>query len=250
MSIAFPLKPVAKTLLVLSTLSGLLVAGPANAALDMFIKIKGIDGETRDKVFSPEKASDVLAFSWGVSNNGDSAVSFNDFSWTQYLDSSTPKVFLGVASRQHFDLVSFSVRKAGDDQFVFLKMDFVDVVLTSFSMGGSGGEDRLTTYQSLRPMSKIAMSYKPTLPNGKAGTAIEAKWDLVGGAVKSFSGDPEALFGLFLAGPQSLDLGGLPLVNQPVPEPQTWLMFGLGLAGLVGWNRRRQGAVANAALPA
>ena len=44
MPIPFQLKPSAKALLVLSTLSGLLVAAPADAAVDMFIKIAGING--------------------------------------------------------------------------------------------------------------------------------------------------------------------------------------------------------------
>jgi type VI secretion system secreted protein Hcp len=252
MSIAFPLKPVTKALLVLSTLSGLLVAAPAQAAIDMFIKINGINGASVDSLYGgPNKASDLLAFSWGVSNSGGSSPSFNDFSWTQYLDSATPAMFIGVAGGKHFDTATFTARTAGATPQVFLTMKFDDVVLTSLSMAGSGGEDRLTTNQSLRPMSKITMTYTAPAVKGAPSKSITAVWDLKNGVVNGFSGNPEALFGLFLAGPQSLDVSGLPFViNQPVPEPQTWLMFGLGLAGLAGWRRRRQGSSAHAALPA
>ena len=243
MNSLYPFKPTVRALLSLTAATCLWFASPAQAAVDMFIKVTTIDGESVDKQFA--KNSDVLAFSWGVSNNGDSKASFNDFSWTQYLDSATPKYFLGVANGTHFKDVTFNVRKAGSTPLVFLTMTFEDVLLTSLTMAGSGGEDRLMTNQSLRPLSKITMTYTPQARDGSGGTPVTASWDLTAGVVKAFSGDPEALFGLFLAGPQAMDLSGLPMtVSQPVPEPQTWAMFGLGLAGLAAWRRRQHKAAA------
>ncbi|OYU68328.1 MAG: hypothetical protein CFE45_43340 [Burkholderiales bacterium PBB5] len=233
-----------KAVLLASAMVCASLASPVQAAVDMFIKVTTIDGASVDKQFGLQKASDVLAFSWGVSSDGKSAI-FNDFSWTQYLESATPKYFLGVANGTIFDSVTFNVRSAGAKPLVFLTMTFDDVLLTSLTMGGSGGEDRLTTNQSLRPLTKITMVYTPQKNDGSAGDKITAIWDLKGGKVNAFSGDPEALFGLFLAGPQAMNLSGLPVtVGQPVPEPQTWAMFGLGLAGLAAWRRRQRMAPA------
>ena len=39
-------------------------------ALDMFFKMDPLEGESRDKVWGPKKAIDILAWSWGMSNSG------------------------------------------------------------------------------------------------------------------------------------------------------------------------------------
>jgi type VI secretion system secreted protein Hcp len=48
----------------------ILFAAPAQAAVDMFIKIEGIDGESRDSKHN--EWIDVLAWSWGASSSGGS----------------------------------------------------------------------------------------------------------------------------------------------------------------------------------
>ena len=237
MPIPFALKPAVRAALLLSAASGLLLAAPAHAAIDMFIKIAGIDGASTDKVFGPQRASDLLAWSWGVSNSGGKPA-FQDFSWTQYLDTSAPKSFLGVAAGTHFTDVTFTARQAGINPFVFFTMKFENVLLTSFSTGGSGGEDRFTLNESLQPLNKITMTYIPQKSDGTAGTPLVAAWNLLLGRVVSFGGDADALTGLFMAGPTSLDLSALP-INTPVPEPQGWLLFGVGLGGLAWLGRRR-----------
>lgn len=49
----------------------------------------------------------------------------------------------------------------------------------------------------------------------------------------AFSGDPQVLMGLFLANPTGV--GTIPVV----PEPQTWALMAIGLAGIVLVRRRR-----------
>ena len=39
-------------------------------ATDMFLELKGVEGETIDKVYKDKKAMDILAWSWGMSNTG------------------------------------------------------------------------------------------------------------------------------------------------------------------------------------
>lgn len=253
MQTQFRLTPAAKALLVLSTLSGLLVATPAVAAVDMFMTIDSVAGESTDEKY--KGGSDVLAWSWGASNSGGPTgagkVSFQDLSWTQYIDASIPDLFLGLARGTHFDHATLTVRSAGERRFDFLTIRFENVLITSLSMGGSGGEARLTTNVTMMPLDKITLTYTPTNRDGSGGIPKVADWDLNNGVARTFSGDPTAVFGLFLAG-QTLNLTDLPIdLPSPIPEPQTWLMFGLGLAGLAGWNRRRTAApTSTAALPA
>ncbi len=249
MQIPFSLKPAAKALLVLSSLSGLLVAAPAVAAVDMFMTIDGVAGESTDK--AAKGGSDVLAWSWGASNSGSGTgpgkVNFQDLSWTQYIDASIPDLFLGLAGGTHFDHATLKVRSKGASPLVFLTIRFDEVLITSLSMGGSGGEDRLTTNVTMLPLSKITLTYTPKKADGSGDTPKVAEWNLDNGVARTFSGDPKALFGLFLAG-QTLNLTDLPLdLPSPIPEPQTWLLFGLGAAGLAAWARRRKAVPASTA---
>ena len=39
-------------------------------AVDMFLELDGIKGETVDKAYKSKNAMDILAWSWGVSNTG------------------------------------------------------------------------------------------------------------------------------------------------------------------------------------
>ena len=66
-------------------------------AMDMFIKIGALKGESVDKVHAGE--IDVLAWSWGMSNSGSAhvgggagagKVNVQDLSFTKYIDKSTP----------------------------------------------------------------------------------------------------------------------------------------------------------------
>ncbi|HYZ71955.1 MAG TPA: type VI secretion system tube protein Hcp, partial [Chthoniobacterales bacterium] len=68
-------------------------------AVDMFLKINGVDGESKDKAHS--KQIDVLAWSWGLSNTGSAhvgggagsgKVNVQDISITKWVDSASPKL--------------------------------------------------------------------------------------------------------------------------------------------------------------
>ena len=52
-----------------------------------------------------------------------------------------------------------------------------DVLVSSVSTGGSGGEDRLTENISLN-FRKVKYSYKMQKPDGSGDTAKEFTWDI------------------------------------------------------------------------
>ena len=39
-------------------------------AVDMFLELEGVKGETNDKAYKSKNAMDILAWSWGLSNTG------------------------------------------------------------------------------------------------------------------------------------------------------------------------------------
>src|SRR5215469_6848979 len=143
-------------------------------AVDMFIKIGDIQGEAGDKTHAKE--IDVLAWSWGLSNSGSAQmgggagagkVNCQDLSFTKYLDASSPKLMLGCCKGTHYDTVLLTVRKAGDKPLEYMKIKLTEVIVTSISDGGSGGEDRLTENLSLN-FAKVQVDYTPQNKDGSA----------------------------------------------------------------------------------
>src|SRR6201995_5308349 len=153
-------------------------------AVDMFIKIDTVDGESKDKAH--KKEIDVLAWSWGASNSGSAhtgggagsgKVNVQDLSFMKWVDSSTPKLLLAVHNGQHFKDATLVVRKAGEKPVEYIKIKMEEVLITSLSTGGSGGEDRLTENVTLN-FAKVSVDYVPQDDKGAAGTAIPFAWDI------------------------------------------------------------------------
>src|SRR6478752_5281026 len=120
-------------------------------AMDMFIKIGALKGESRDSKHKEE--IDILAWSWGASNSGSAhmgggagagKVNVQDISFTKYIDKSSPSLFLSCANGKHIPTATLVVRKAGEKPLEYLKLELTEVLVSSVSTGGSGGEDRLT----------------------------------------------------------------------------------------------------------
>jgi type VI secretion system secreted protein Hcp len=144
-------------------------------AVDMFIKIGELKGESRDKTHKGE--IDVLAFSWGMSNSGSShvgggqgagKVNVQDLSFTKYLDISSTDLMLACCNGKHFPEAKLTVRKAGENPLEYLIITMTDLIITSVSTGGSGGEDRLTENVSLN-FAKVKVDYKEQTPQCGVG---------------------------------------------------------------------------------
>ncbi|MCU0854104.1 MAG: type VI secretion system tube protein Hcp, partial [Rhodobacteraceae bacterium] len=136
-------------------------------AVDMFMKIKGVKGESADKTYKEQ--IDVLAWSWGASNSGSASmgggagsgkVSMNDLSFTKYLDTSSPDLMKACCNGKHFDEALLIVRKAGEKPLEYLKITMNEVLISSVSTGGSGGEDRLTENVTFN-FAKVKVEYTP-----------------------------------------------------------------------------------------
>jgi type VI secretion system secreted protein Hcp len=158
-------------------------------AVDMFLKIDGVQGESKDKTHS--KQIDVLAWSWGLSNTGSAhvgggagsgKVNVQDVSITKWVDSASPKLVLACCEGSHYSQVLLTVRKAaGKAPLEYVKITLSEVLIAGISTGGSGGEERLTENVTLN-FGKFSMDYTPQQDDGSAGTAINAAWDVAGNA--------------------------------------------------------------------
>lgn len=154
-------------------------------AMDQFIKFTpALKGESKDAKHKQE--IDVLAWSWGMSNSGSAQVgggagagkvNVQDLSITKYVDSASPALMLACANGKHYGEAFLTVRKAGENPVEYIKIKMTEVLITSISTGGSGGEDRLTENVSLN-FAKVAVDYTPQDDKGKGGTVIPFSWDI------------------------------------------------------------------------
>lgn len=153
-------------------------------AVDMFIKLEGIDSESQDD--SHKDWIDVLAWSWGASQSGSTHMGggggsgkadIQDVSFTHFIDSASPKLMQYLFSGKHVPKGELVIRKAGDKPLEYLKVQLEDVMITSLSTGGSGGEDRLTENVTLN-FAKVNVIYTPQGKDGSGGAEIKAGWDI------------------------------------------------------------------------
>jgi type VI secretion system secreted protein Hcp len=153
-------------------------------AMDMFIKIGDLEGESVDDSHKGE--IDVLAWSWGMSNSGSAQqgggagsgkVNVQDISFTKYIDKVTPDLMLAACNGKHFPEAKLIVRKAGETPLEYITITLEDLIITSVSTGGSGGEDRLTENVTLN-FARVKLAYKEQTAEGGTGATPEFGWNI------------------------------------------------------------------------
>ena len=157
-------------------------------ALDMFLEIEGVEGESADS--AKKGAIDVLAWSWGSSQSGTmhtgggggaGKVNVQDLSITKWIDKSSTDLLLHVCTGEHYPNATLTVRKAGGEALEYLVITMEEVMITSLSTGGSGGEDRLTENISLN-FANFKVKYAEQAGSGGEAGGGEIGWDIRGNA--------------------------------------------------------------------
>lgn len=156
-------------------------ATQARAALDMFLVIDGIEGESTDRQFPG--AIEVLAWSWGLANSASAQgtrvgkTTVQDLSFTQYFDKSTPQLIMSNFTGTLIPKATLVVRKAGERPLIYLTIAMEDVLVTSDSTGGSGGENLLVNNVTLN-FRRVCVTYTGQNETGGQGDSHEACWNV------------------------------------------------------------------------
>lgn len=152
---------------------------------DFFLKIDGIEGESKDK--NHEGEIDLLSWSWGETQSGAHAagggggagkVSMQDFHFTMTVNKATPKLIEYCASGKPVTKAILTCRKAGGEQEEYLTYTFSDLIISSYQTGGSSGSGVVPTEQISFNYAKMEVEYKEQKADGTLGGAIKAGWDL------------------------------------------------------------------------
>ena len=154
-------------------------------AVDYFLKIEGIPGESHDHMHKDE--IDLLSFSWGATQTGTHAggggggagkVSFQDFHFVMKANKASPKLLLACSTGDHIKKATLTCRKAGKEQQEFLKIDFYDLLVSSFQTGGSSSGDEIPLDQISLNYAKMEYTYRMQQADGTLAGPVKAGYDL------------------------------------------------------------------------
>lgn len=153
-------------------------------AVDMFLKIATVDGESTDSVHEGE--IDLLSWSFaahqtGTSNTGGGSgagrVSMQDLTVTKKVDKSSPMLFLLCCAGTHLDNAFITVRKAGGEAVEYLIVSMEKVLITGYQTTGSDGQDQLVEQVTLN-FKRAGLIYTPQKDDGTGGAIVDKGWDV------------------------------------------------------------------------
>lgn len=157
-------------------------------AVDIFLTLQDIKGETQDSVFQEDGGMDVLAWSWNGSQSGTTHMgsgsgsgkaNFGDLSITKYIDSASTALLQYMTLGKHIPEGTLTVRKAGGEQHDYIIFVMTDIIVTSVSTGGSGGEDRLTENVTLN-FAEFSYQYNEQNVEGEVEEGTPFGYDIAG----------------------------------------------------------------------
>jgi type VI secretion system secreted protein Hcp len=154
------------------------------ALVDYFLKIDGVEGESKDKKHGKEVEIESWSFgatqtgSMGTGLGGGSGkVQLQDFHFVMKANKASPKLFEACATGKHFGSAILTCRKAGGEQEEFLKYTFTDILVSSYQTGGAGSSDVIPMDQISINFTKIEVEYKEQTEKGTLGGSVKAGWN-------------------------------------------------------------------------
>lgn len=127
-------------------------------AVDMFLKIDGIDGES---IAHKHKGDiELLSFSWGLAQTratsggggGAGKTQVQDFSIVKQMNSSSPLLMERCCTGEHIPSVTMTlVNKETKEEY--LKIKLTDVLISSYQTGGAGQGGAV-------PMDQVSFNFR------------------------------------------------------------------------------------------
>jgi type VI secretion system secreted protein Hcp len=155
------------------------------AAVDYFLKIDGIPGESQDAKHKDE--IHILSFSFGATQGGTHAfgggggagkVSMQDFHFMMTVNKASAKLFLACATGEHIKEAILTCRKAGKEQQEYLKIKFNDLLVSSYQVNGDANANHLPVDSISLNFAKIHIDYKVQDEKGALKPGAVVGYDL------------------------------------------------------------------------
>jgi type VI secretion system secreted protein Hcp len=156
------------------------------AAVDYFLKIDGIPGESQDSKHKDE--IQLISWSFGEQNagtfsvgggGGAGKVAMGDFSFVKLVDKASPKFFLACAQGTHIANALLTCRKAGTEQQEYLKITLKDILVSKYETTGSGAQNEVVPVESISlNFAAIKIEYREQKADGTLGGSTVAEFNL------------------------------------------------------------------------
>ena len=153
-------------------------------SVDMFMKIDGASGESKDA--NHKNWTDIVSFSWGATQPGSLAsggglgagkASFNDLHVVARIDKAAPAVMKHCASGKHLSRVELSVCKAGGQQVEYTKITLEDVLVSSVQLSGELNQEAVLVNFAFQA-AKVKQQYWEQTEQGGKGAESLVAWDI------------------------------------------------------------------------
>jgi type VI secretion system secreted protein Hcp len=153
-------------------------------AVDYFLKLEGIEGESHDSKHKNE--IEIMSWSFGATQSGSmhsgggggsGKVAMQDLSITKIMDKASPKLMLACANGEHITKATLVARKAGKEQQEYYKIVLSDVLVSSYNTSGHS-QSGLPMDQVSLNFGKIECEYKEQKTDGSLSGIIKTGYDL------------------------------------------------------------------------
>lgn len=151
-----------------------------------FLKFEGVDGESTDQAH--DKWIDVLSFSHsmhipvgataGTTRERASAV-VEDFTITKELDKSSPKISEKLLMGEVIPKVEIELTaNYGGSRATYLKYELTNVMVTSYSISGSGQSGDVPMESISLNFEEIKVTYTENDSSGRSEGNVEYSWNV------------------------------------------------------------------------
>jgi type VI secretion system secreted protein Hcp len=162
--------------------------------VDYFLKIEGIEGDSRDDKHANE--IELISYDWQETQSGSFAqgggggagkVHMEAFKFVMPTCKASPKLMLFCANGKHIESAVLTCRKAGGDQQEFYSIKMSDIIVSKFrtmshqttlTTGIEGIADGRPTDEVCLTFGKIEFEYKPQKADGALDTPVKAGYNL------------------------------------------------------------------------
>jgi type VI secretion system secreted protein Hcp len=155
-------------------------------AIDMYLKIHGIQGECTDSkhpewievnAFAHEVNQPVSGAS-GTGGRTGGRAEFNDFAITKIIDCATPELTIHCANGKHIPTIELELCLATGGKHTFMKYTMEDCIVSSVQHGGLlVGEARPAEVATFA-YGKFKWEYTPIDHTGSAMATLSRSWSV------------------------------------------------------------------------
>lgn len=155
------------------------------ATVDCFLKLDGIDGESKDDKHTNE--IDIASWSFEAlqtgtaqtgGGQGAAKVTMRDLSFKKKIDKSSPNLFLYCANGKPITNAVLTLRKAGGKQQEYMTITLENALVSRYSPSLPDGGTVEPTDEFTLNYGVIRFEYKEQQPDGTLSGGVKKGWDV------------------------------------------------------------------------